>query len=123
MRNTTEPNEDKDLIFPLQIFSTGFVVVVALGILGEPTAQHPLLLHENLSDAPEARKSKTSQDRGDRDILHQERETAKQQATGQPDPPTLLAQMIFHFDDCRMADSDTEKDGSTNNNSTEIHSD
>ena len=90
----------------LHFFAPFLIVRMPLRILREPAAQHPLFLEEHFIDAPETAKSETADDCGKGFILYEKRKCGETQPGDQPDPPALLTEEIFHFDDSRMANTD-----------------
>ena len=57
---------------PLHFFAPLFVIVVALGILGEPSSKYTLFLQKHFVYTPQAAKSKASDDDGDRIVIDEE---------------------------------------------------
>ena len=84
-----------------------------LGVLRKPAPEDALLLLEHLSDAPETREGKAAQDGGHGLVGDEQGGDGDQDSDHQPNPPTLLSQMVLHLDDGRMAEADAEKDGCT----------
>lgn len=92
-----------------------------LRVLWEPATQNSFLLLMHFQNAPEAGESKSAQDGGDGLVGDKQGGDRNQKAHGQPNPPTLLPQIVFHLDDSRMADTDGEEYGCADDNSTEVH--
>ena len=105
----------------VQCAAAGGVVVVALGVLGEPAAEDALFLENHFVDAPEAAEGEAADDDGEDVVRDEEGEGAESQSGDEPDPPALLAPVVFHLDDERMADADAQEHGRAYDDSIEIH--
>ena len=73
-------------------------------------------------DAPEAGEGETADDGGKDLVLHEKGGRHAGEAHDEPHPPALLTPLVFHFDDGRMADSNAQEHGRTDDYTAEIHS-
>ena len=97
------------------------VVVLPLGIHGEPSLQNPFPLCEQFTDTPEGRGAEHPEKRRQIDVGHEKGRHATADADEQIDDPGTGAPVILGLDDDRVPDANGEKGHRGDGNACEIH--
>ena len=97
------------------------VLLLALGVHGEPASLNTLLLREKLANGPERGGSEDTEKRGYVDVGDEQGSDATAEANEQEEYPGTGAPVVLCLDDDGMPNANREKGHDGNGNASKIH--
>ena len=94
---------------------------MAFRVFGEPAFADAFFLFEHFAYAPEGGEGEYAEDGGEVEVLDEERGYDGDDADNEEDPPRLDAEIVFHFDDQWVEQSDAEECADADDEAVIVH--
>ena len=97
------------------------IMVLSLGVHGEPSLPDPFFLFKQLQDTPQAGASKHPEDRAENHALHAKTDCNEGNACEQKCPPAACPKIVFALNYNRMEYADYKECHNRNKDTCKVH--